>query len=111
MAYLGETPIEISETEFKDFTPQDWALYYIQMYGGFDGAHHKDWVLDQVARILHGTPLTMVEAKWDDHEPELRFTTVEPPSQAYLDWVLAMKGEYDEENDEYEYGYDEGIAP
>lgn len=23
-------------------------------YGGIDGAHHKDWVIDQVIRILAG---------------------------------------------------------
>lgn len=109
--YLGETPIEISETEYKDYAPQDWAMVYISRYGGFDGAHHKDWVLDQVARILHGTPINIKLAKWENGNSELRFNTVEPPSQAYLDWVQSMLGDYDEENDEYEYGYDEGIAP
>lgn len=28
------------------------ALYMINQYGGIDGAHHKQWVLDQVVRIL-----------------------------------------------------------
>jgi len=30
------------------------ALKVIQEYGGTDGAHHKQWVLDQVVRILAG---------------------------------------------------------
>ena len=30
------------------------ALDLIVRYGGIDGAHHKDWVLDQVARVLAG---------------------------------------------------------
>jgi hypothetical protein len=30
------------------------ALDLIVTYGGADGAHHKDWVLDQVARKLAG---------------------------------------------------------
>jgi len=30
------------------------ALNMIASYGGYDGAHHKDWVLDQVVRILTG---------------------------------------------------------
>jgi len=28
------------------------ALELILQYGGIDGAHHKDWVLDQVVRVL-----------------------------------------------------------
>jgi hypothetical protein len=36
--------------------PQDGrverALDLIQRYGGFDGGHHKQWVLDQVVRAL-----------------------------------------------------------
>ena len=30
------------------------ALNVIHDYGGNDGAHHKDWVLDQVVRLLTG---------------------------------------------------------
>ncbi len=30
------------------------ALELIEQYGGFDGAHHKQWVLDQIARVLIG---------------------------------------------------------
>ena len=30
------------------------ALDFIWEYGGFDGAHHKQWALDQVVRILTG---------------------------------------------------------
>lgn len=111
--YLGQLEIDISETEYKDFTPQDWALNYIGRYGGIDGAHHKDWVLDQVARILHGTPIIIEEARWqnaDELKTELRFWTGEP-TQAYHDWVTELKGDYNEEYDEFEYGYDEGIAP
>lgn len=28
------------------------ALEFIHQWGGFDGGHHKQWVLDQVVRIL-----------------------------------------------------------
>lgn len=31
----------------------DAALDLIINYGGIDGAHHKQWVLDQVVRALH----------------------------------------------------------
>lgn len=30
----------------------DNALLYIHQYGGIDGGHHKQWVLDQVVRCL-----------------------------------------------------------
>lgn len=30
------------------------ATELIHRYGGIDGAHHKQWVLDQVMRILKG---------------------------------------------------------
>jgi hypothetical protein len=36
-------------------TPQeriDAAMVYISEYGYIDGEHHKQWVLDQVARCL-----------------------------------------------------------
>lgn len=32
------------------------AINLIIQYGGIDGAHHKDWVLDQVVRILTNCP-------------------------------------------------------
>jgi len=36
------------------------ALELITCYGGFDGGHHKQWVLDQVVRALTGDRYT----KW-----------------------------------------------
>ncbi len=33
----------------------DKALELILRYGGIDGSHHKDWVIDQTVRILLGT--------------------------------------------------------
>lgn len=107
--YLGQFPIDISKTDYKDFGPNDWALEYIARYGSIDGAHHKDWVLDQVSRIIHGTPIVIEEARWSNGQKELRFWTGEP-SKDYLEWVSDLRGELDEEG-EYEYDYDEGIAP
>jgi hypothetical protein len=52
--------------------------------GGFDGGHHKDWVLDQVVRILTGS------------------------ESAYNEWVKErMAGE----DGPATYGYDIGIPP
>ena len=106
--YLGEKVIPIDQTPFKGWSASDWALYYVERYGGFDGAHHKTWVLDQVARILKGTPVIISRAEWTDHEPEWRVTLREPPTQEYLNWVKDMKAGEDGP-DTYE--YDEGIAP
>jgi hypothetical protein len=100
--YLGEFSVDPSTTEFKDFTPSDWALRYIFTYGQIDGAHHKQWVLDQVVRILTGTPIEITEARWSNGHKEYRCQL--GTSKAYKKWVK----EY--ENDG-EYEYDEGIPP
>ncbi len=110
MAYLGEKEFDIKDTPFADYTPADWSLYYIESYGQFDGRHHKAWVLDQIARVIHGTPLIIKQATWDDHEPEWRVETGEP-SEAYLEWVGEMRGEWDDDEQDFEYWYEEGVAP
>jgi hypothetical protein len=47
------------------------AIDLIVKWGGVDGAHHKDWVLDQVVRILAGTDYARVvrEAKAGEDGP------------------------------------------
>jgi hypothetical protein len=109
--YLGEELVESLEgTEFEGFGPSDWAMYFIERYGGIDGDHHKTWVLDQAARCLKGTPIEVKLARWDDGQEEFRVNTL-APSQEYLDWVVEMKGDYDEDYGDFEYDYNEGIAP
>jgi hypothetical protein len=105
--YLGETEIAIAETVYKLHTRADWAMHWIEQYGCIDGAHHKTWVLDQIARILHGTAVIAKMAKWDDGQQELRLTLGEPTSD-YLQWVEDMKEGEDGPNT---YDYDCGIAP
>lgn len=107
---LGVFDVDIKDTPFAAHTPADWALYFVSRYGQFDGGHHKAWALDQVARILKGTPVIVQERRWTDHAPEFDVTTGEP-SQEYLDWVTAMKGAWDEDSEEYEYWYEEGTPP
>ena len=112
--YLGEFPVDVSKhPEFKNYTPADWAMYFVACYGHIDGAHHKMWVLDQVARILKGTPVVVVEARWLGGKTEDRVSVAEPPSEAYTQWVLEMKGEYikTEEYTGWEYHYNKGVAP
>lgn len=58
------------------------AMSLIEQYAGIDGAHHKQWVIDQVARALKG--------------------------EGYEKWVR----EYCDGDDGPEtYEWDEGIAP
>lgn len=111
--YLGTTIIPQEVTEFKDYGRSDWAMYFLERYGGYDGAHHKDWTLDQIARVMKGTPVIIKVAEWSPNDKypeglkEFRISTGEP-SQEYLDWVVSMKaGEDGPET----YSYEEGIAP
>ena len=108
--YLGEFPVDIATSEYANFTPADWALFCVERWGQYDGGHHKQWALDQIARVLKGTPMIITQARWSNGYSDYRFRTGEP-SQAYLDWVIDMKGNWDEESEEFEYGYDEGCAP
>lgn len=57
------------------------ALRTIRQYGGIDGSHHKQWVLDQVVRTL---------------------------APSYKGWVKKFKIGEDGPNT---YEWDEGIAP
>jgi len=54
----------------------------IEKYGGTDGGHHKQWVIDQIVRIIKG--------------------------DQYGQWVEDMK---DGEDGPNTYEWDEGIAP
>lgn len=39
------------------------ALALAVAYGGNDGAHHKDWVIDQMVRALTGCPVQTITHK------------------------------------------------
>ena len=105
--YLGETELDWkSHPEFRDFTPADWALVFIERYGGYDGSHHKDWVLDQIARILKGSEIKVTEANWSNGESEFRYDVGE--SEEYKNWVIEMTTD---EDGEIIYDYETGIAP
>ena len=108
--YLGEFTVDVnSHRTYRQWCRSEWCILFLQMYGQIDGDHHKAWVLDQIARILHGTPILMTVAKWKNGNTEERFCTG-APSKEYLAWVEEMKGPTDEDGDR-EYDYDEGIAP
>lgn len=108
--YQGEKIVDIKDTPFKNYTKEDWAMYFISSYGQIDGEHHKTWCLDVVAQILKGSPIEVSEASWSNGYKEYR-VKIKKESKEYQDWVKEMKGEWDEENEEYEYTYNKGIAP
>lgn len=105
--YLGETVVKQQNTKFKDYDNGAWAMYFLENFGQYDGGHHKQWALDQIARIMKGTPIIITLAKWDNGNEEFRINTG-IPSQNYLDWVTEMCNGEDGPNT---YDYDEGIAP
>lgn len=108
--YLSCTPVNVKDTPYANYGINEWALEFIEQYGGFDGAHHKMWVLDQVARILNGTEVEIELVLWEGDRTTFNFWTAEQPSEKYLLWVLSMLGEQDEDGD-FEYSWDTGIAP
>ena len=71
----------------KDYTLRMRKIGNLLMaYGGVDGAHHKQWLLDQVLR----------EATYDN--------------EGYKRWTRRFRGNYDEDEGEYEYAeWDTGI--
>src|SRR5690606_16346557 len=105
--YLGETKLDIHKTKYALYGQQDWVMLWIEMYKHIDGGHHKDWLIDQIARIMKGTKVSVKLAKWEDGHEEERFE-LEDPSGEYLKWVEEMKSGEDG-SDTYSYAI--GIAP
>jgi len=85
-------------------------MYFIGEYGQTDGGHHKTWFLDQVARVLNGTPVIIKITKWTSGLEEYRIDTTDTPSRKYKEWREWMKGDIDSDG-EPTYGYDEGCPP
>jgi hypothetical protein len=109
--YLGTfdaTPEDLERHGVDGLDSGDWALRYILTYGGIDGAHHKDWVLDQVTRILKGTPVVVRVSKWGPSEeyPEGHEEIVYQTGQPSLDY-LALVAACTEQGHDWEVG----IAP
>jgi hypothetical protein len=104
---LKEETINVKNTPYALYNKHDWAMYWIEMYSGIDGSHHKDWLIDQIARILNDTNVIIKRRVYDDKHEEYIFDLDKPP-QKYWDWVEEMKnGEDGPET----YSYEFGIAP
>lgn len=108
--YLGTKQINWREVkEFSHFTPKDWSLYFIERYGMIDGAHHKQWLLDQVVKILTGCEIQLGEASWEGGETEYRFSIVGETDE-YKAWVDSWL-EYDEDGELMYSEWDNGVTP
>lgn len=107
--------------KYSGYTPAQWALLWIERYGQVktDSLHYKYWLLDQVARILNGTPVLVGDYKSANGTVTEQFSLGEP-SEKYNQWVTEMKdGEYKQfaiemtEAEQYimEIKKDKGVAP
>jgi len=76
------------------------AISYAVRYGGIDGGHHKQWVIDQMVRALTGCPVLVIDqAHGDETQGE---------SEEYMKLVAgARAGEDGPET----YDWDTGVAP
>ena len=100
--YLGEFDVDLAKTKYWLWGKEEWAIFWIGMYGQIDGDHHKLWVIDQVMRILQGTKVIVSEARWENGHKEYRFVLTDSPSKVYENFV----DQYEKEDD-----WDTGIAP
>jgi hypothetical protein len=94
---------DLTYTPFNGYTASDWTLEWLDMYGQIDGADHKQWVIDQIARINTDTPVIVELASWQNGTQEYRLSLAEPTAE-YHAWVSTRR-----ECDDYD--YDVGIAP
>lgn len=82
------------------------ALDIAISYGGIDGAHHKDWVIDQMVRALTGCPMekhTALDCNKEEYEYE---------SQGVSDeYSKLVKDACDGEDGPETYSWEIGIAP
>lgn len=84
------------------------ALDIIESYGGYDGEHHKQWVLDQVVRTLLDCPMVSQTATGANG---VRYTYEDlGMNEAYVSWTHAQQWPDGEDGEEYS-EWDEGIAP
>jgi hypothetical protein len=68
------------------------ALDFALRYGGIDGSHHKDWVIDQMVRALTECP-NVISFGVDSRGQQYEYT-VQGASPEYLKWVReARSGE------------------
>ena len=82
------------------------AISIAAAYGGFDGGHHKMWVIDQMVRALTDCPVEIKEAK-DCNGFEYHYEAF-GESEAYKSFIKEYCVGEDGPED---YNWDVGIAP
>lgn len=92
---------------FSTYTPADFAMAFIEQNAYIDGAMHKAWLIDQVSRILKGTPVRVFTTSVEYGADVLTFLDmydleVGAPSKDYETWRVHM--------DTHE-SYNPGYAP
>ena len=86
--------------------PIERALYFAKQFGMTDGAHHKNWVIDQMTRALLNCPLEFHFAK--DSNDKLYQYEDQGQSKEYLEWIKNFEnGKYGPKT----YEWDIGFAP
>ncbi|MEJ7687452.1 MAG: hypothetical protein WKG52_10900 [Variovorax sp.] len=95
--YVGTVPVDkASHPRFATYRTGDWASHFIAEYGVLPNEGHKAWLIDQVSRILHGTPVVVGQARWTDGRKEDRIWLASP-SPRYMQWRKSLRlSEYDE---------------
>lgn len=100
---------KIESTALPAGTPEERirkALAIAVSFGGIDGAHHKDWTIDQMVRALTGCPVEKKEAQDCNRIPYIYQAQGE--SEEYRALVaMACHGEDGPQT----YNWDTGIAP
>lgn len=95
---------------FKKTKAIEKAIEYAHRYGQIDGAHHKQWVIDQMVRALLECPIQ--EETAESNGKEYKYT-YQGESFKYKKMIkdyeyLSDEGKYEEEKI---YEWDIGIAP
>lgn len=82
------------------------ALDLATRYGGIDGGHHKQWVIDQMVRALTGCP--MVEKSATDYRGTAYKYEAQGESDEYSRWLVEFAAG---EDGPHTYQWDVGIGP
>lgn len=103
--YIDPTELPFSTSEERIEKAKAFAF----SYGQEDGAHHKMWVIDQMVRALTGCPLVIENKQLLDGKS---FSySYQDKSKEYEKFIKEHKGGWNKAYQEYEYDWDEGIAP
>ncbi len=105
MSVINET----DSTALPAGTPEERirkALAIAVAYGSNDGAHHKDWTIDQMVRALTGCP--MAEESATDYRGSPYVYLAQGESEEYQRLVADARSGADGPNT---YSWETGIAP